>query len=163
VERQGLEPIELRAGDTIKLEPGLELEVLNPPPGLTPAYVSRNENNSSLVVRLRYNEVSFLLTADIESATEASLIRGNGLLESTVLKVPHHGSLTSTTNSFLREVRPSAAVISVGESNPFGHPRPEVLDRLEQAVDSAGLFRTDVDGQVEFISDGRRLWVRTQR
>ena len=75
----------------------------------------------------------------------------------------HHGSLTSTTSGFLRQVRPVAAVISVGEGNPFGHPRPQVLERLEQAVASSALFRTDLDGQVEFISDGRRLWVRTER
>ena len=158
-----MQAIGLQAGYTIKLEPGLELEVLNPPPGLTPADVSRDENNSSLVIRLRYNEVSFLLAADIESETEASLIRGGSQLESTVLKVAHHGSLTSTTSGFLRQVRPVAAVISVGEGNPFGHPRPQVLERLEKAVASSGLFRTDMDGQVEFISDGRRLWVRTER
>jgi len=84
-------------------------------------------------------------------------------LESEVLKVAHHGSKTSTTGQFLGRVKPALAVVSAGADNRFGHPHPEVIDRLEEAVGPKGLYRTDRDGTIEFISDGQRLWARPER
>ena len=84
-------------------------------------------------------------------------------MNSTVLKVPHHGSRTSTTPAFLAGVGPSVAVISVGAANRFGHPVPEILERLREAIGEDAIFRTDRDGTVEFISDGESLWVKTER
>jgi competence protein ComEC len=111
---------------------------------------------------LVYGQISYLLTSDIESFTEHYLVRHSPKLESTVLKVGHHGSLTSTTAPFLERVSPELAVISVGDGNHFGHPHPEVMDRLKQTLDPGRLFRTDRDGRVEFISDGVSLWVNTE-
>ena len=88
---------------------------------------SGNRNNNGLVFRLVYGEVSFLLTADIEAEAERHLLRSSYELRSDVLKVPHHGSKTSTTPAFLRRVDPSLAVISAGADNQYGHPHPEVV------------------------------------
>ena len=80
-------------------------------------------------------DASFLLTGDLEAAGEEALLRSDAALASTVLKVPHHGSRTSTTPAFLREVQPAIAIISVGQDNPYGHPSPAVIDRLESLAD----------------------------
>jgi competence protein ComEC len=81
-------------------------------------------------------------------------------LKSTVLKVSHHGSKTSTTSQFLAAVAPEVAVISVGEDNPFGHPSPEVVERLIDRLGEDNVYRTDEDGTIEFITDGEKLWVK---
>jgi len=120
-------------------------------------------DNNGVVLRLEMGEVSFLLTADIMWEAEFELIDRRASLTSTVLKVAHHGSATSTTAEFLAVVNPELAVISVGESNTFGHPTKEVIDRLEQKLGSENIYRTDDNGTIEFITDGERLWVRVER
>ena len=162
LDRQGLTAIPVSSGYRIILEEDVTLEVLNPPPTSFQGSPS-DRNNNGVVFRLVYGEVSFMLAADIESLVENYLVRQGRPLESVVLKVPHHGSNTSTTAEFLRRVNPSQAVISSGEDNPFGHPRPQVLARLEDTLGQGGVYQTAQQGDVEFISDGRRLWVRTQR
>jgi competence protein ComEC len=144
------------------LESGVNLEVLNPP--LTPFRGSSADgNNNGVVLRLVYGDVSFLLAADIQSEAENYLVDNAAVLASRVLKVPHHGSRTSTGEEFLRRVSPTQVVISFRAGNQFGHPHPEVLERLKQAVGTAGVYQTAQQGTVEFISDGRQLWVQTQR
>ena len=123
----------------------------------------RDSNNDSVVLRLTYGEVSFLLTADIESEAEARLVNSGTELHSTVLKVPHHGSNTSTTQRFLDAVSPAIAVVSAGQDNPYGHPAPGVMERLEAAVGAEYVYRTDLQGSVEIVSDGVSVWVRTER
>ena len=108
-------------------------------------------------------EVSLLLAADIEEAAENRLVRNALTLDSAVLKVAHHGSRTSTTPAFLAGVGPSVAVISAGAANRFGHPKPEILERLEEAIGEHTIFRTGRDGTVEFTIDGQVLWVKTDR
>jgi competence protein ComEC len=85
-----------------------------------------------------------------------------------VLKVAHHGSDTSTTAEFLAVVNPQLAVISVGESNPFGHPSAEVMERLTEKLGSENIYLTydktnNEHGTIEFITDGERLWVKVER
>jgi len=77
-----------------------------------------------------------------------------------VYKVAHHGSKTSTSPQFLAAVDPEVAVISVGEDNPFGHPSPEMVEGLIDRLGEDNVYRTDVDGTVEFITDGEKLWVK---
>ena len=84
-------------------------------------------------------------------------------IQSTVLKVAHHGSKTSSTAGFLDAVDPAAALISVGGTNSFGHPDDAVVERLLQQTGIENLYRTDRDGEVEFITDGQELWVDTER
>ena len=78
------------------------------------------------------------------------------------LKVAHHGSKTSTTLQFLAAVAPEMAVISVGEDNSFGHPSPEVTERLIGRLGEDNVYRTDENGTIEFITDGQKLWLRTE-
>jgi DNA uptake protein ComE-like DNA-binding protein len=158
----------VRANDTVQtshrivLEPDLSLEVLNPADTPIGGSVAE-QNNNSVVLRLVYGKVSFLLAADIEAEAESYLTRRSLVLDSAVLKVPHHGSKTSTTSAFLARIDPVAVVVSVGEANRFGHPHPEVVDRLSEAVGGDLVYRTDRHGTVEFISDWDTLWARTER
>ena len=158
--RNGIEPVQVASGHLVELEPGITLEVLNPP--ATPfAGTPADRNNNSVVMRLSYGRISYLLTADIEAPAESRLARNPDSLKSTVLKVGHHGSRSSTTASFLERVSPSLAVVSAGADNRYGHPHREVMDRLIRKLGSERVFRTDLNGSVELISDGVDLWVKT--
>ena len=126
-----------------------------------PAGVEKNANNGSLALRLEYGEVSFLLTGDIEADAERHLAAAAGdKLRADVLKVAHHGSRSSTTQSFLERVNPRSAVISAGRDNRYGHPHADVLQRLESSIGAERVFLTARDGTVEYISDGESLWVK---
>jgi len=112
-------------------------------------------NDSARVLRLDFGLASVLLTSDIETAGEHALIDSRAPLAAVVLKVPHHGSRTSSGADLLAAVRPSVAVISVGPRNPYGHPDPGVLARLTTA--GAHIYRTDRDGAILLETDGRTL------
>lgn len=116
-------------------------------------------NEISNVYRVTYGVVSFLITGDLVSEIEADMLRENIDVSSTVLKVGHHGSLTSSSEEFLRAVNPKVTVICVGYGNNFNHPRKEVLERLEKI--NAKIFRTDIDGLIKFTTDGKSLTVKT--
>ena len=150
----------LHAGHHIRLGRDVTVEVLHPPADGLPAGVERNANNGSLVLRLEYGDVSFLMTGDIEVEAERYLVAaaGDGL-RADVLKVGHHGSRTSTTQVFLERVGPRSAVISAGLDNRFGHPHAEVVERLESSIGAERVFITARDGTVEYVSDGEVLWV----
>jgi competence protein ComEC len=105
---------------------------------------------------LKYGERTFLLPGDAEKQVENSLVAEDSvgsLLRADVLKVGHHGSKNSTTKEFLNAVKPRIAIISTGEDNPYGHPAPELLERLEAS--GARTLRTDRDGAVHIITDGK--------
>lgn len=118
-------------------------------------------NNTSIVLRITYGEVSFLFTADAEREVEQVLLDKGVTLRSTVLKVGHHGSETSTSYAFLREVSPEYAVISVGKDNTYGHPTQEVLSRLRDA--DVKTYRTDLQGDIICTSDGQTVTFSTVR
>jgi competence protein ComEC len=147
-----------QAGQKINLGGDVTMEVLNPQ---VPPLSGTNSdmNNNSVVLRLCAGEISFLLTADIEREAEFELITQGSKLSSTVLKVGHSGSKTSTTPEFLTAARPIVAVISVGE-NRFGHPSGEVIGRLEKELGAEYIYRTDEQGTIEFTTDGERLWIK---
>jgi competence protein ComEC len=138
----------LRAGAGLTLG-GVDVRVLAPSaayaPGPDPA------NNDSLVLHAAYGKTSVLLEGDAEEPIEHAMMSESGL-ESTLLKVGHHGSVTSTTPEFLARVSPRWAVISCGARNRYGHPRPEVLEALSMA--KVRTFSTDVNGAVCFRLDG---------
>jgi len=117
------------------------------------------KNNDSLVVRLRYLEKTFLLPGDAEKQAEAAMLSENdtGTLHADVLKVGHHGSKNSTMPDFLAAVAPRISIISAGEENPYGHPNPELLERLEES--GTRMLRTDRDGAVRVLTDGHGLQV----
>jgi competence protein ComEC len=106
--------------------------------------------------------MSFLFTADIDEEAEWYLISQRAELQSTVLKIAHHGSLSSTSAEFLAVANPSIAVISVSSNNNFNHPHPEIISRLRQKLGDSRLFLTSKHGTVELITDGNKLWVKTE-
>lgn len=118
-------------------------------------------NDTSIVLRIVYGSTSFLFTGDMESGAEKDLIESGATLHSTVLKVGHHGSSTSTSYLFLREVAPAYGVISVGEGNQYDHPNDDVLSRLRDA--NVTLYRTDLQGDIICISNGTTLTFYTQK
>ena len=120
---------------------------------------SEAKNDDSLVLRLQYGNRGFLLPGDAEKQAERGILGENRaeILRSDVLKVGHHGGKNSTTQEFLRAVRPSIGIISVGEANAYGHPSPELLERLEAS--GAQVLRTDRDGAVHVLTDGQQLEV----
>lgn len=116
---------------------------------------SRNKNEVSAVLRISYGKSSFLFTGDLESGGEMEILSSGKNIKSTVLKVGHHGSKTSSTDDFLRAVAPQYGVISVGENNSFGHPHPQTLERL--AAHRIKVLRTDKQGALVFESDGNEI------
>jgi competence protein ComEC len=149
-----------RSGQEINLGSGIKIEVLNPPESLWEG-TSDDVDNNGVVLRLSWGQVSFLLTADIREEAEFELIGQRANLRSTVLKVAHHGSDTSTSQQFLAAVAPELAIVSVGANNTFGHPSSEIRGRLIERLGEDNVYRTDEDGTIEFITDGERLWVKT--
>ncbi|MEO6922815.1 MAG: ComEC/Rec2 family competence protein, partial [Bryocella sp.] len=141
----------MRAGDKVSWG-GMQGEVLSPERGY--ANDAGATNDDSLVLSLRFDKASVLLEGDAEAPSEAAMVHDGLLRPVTLLKVGHHGSMTSTNPEFLAAVQPRDAVISVGRRNTFGHPRFEVLERLEKA--GAKVFRTDTMGAETFLlrSDG---------
>ena len=118
-------------------------------------------NNSSIVLKVTFGDTSFLFTGDAEREEEQELLESGYDLESTVLKVGHHGSDTSTSYLFLRTVNPQYAVISVGADNTYGHPTEAVLSRLRDA--DVKTYRTDLQGTITAVSDGKKVSFQTER
>ena len=114
-------------------------------------------NDDSVVLRLGDGAIHFLLPGDIENGVEKKLVENHEPLRADFLKVPHHGSQTSSTEQFLSSVSPRMAVISVGQGNPYGHPSAEVVGRYQK--DGIGLWMTERDGAVTALTDGRILQV----
>jgi competence protein ComEC len=150
-----------RAGQEIDLGNGVKIEILNPPSEFFEG-TSSDVDNNGVVLRLSWDEVSFLFTADIREEAEFELVGQRASLKSTVLKVAHHGSKTSTSPQFLAAVDPQIAAISVGADNHFGHPSPEVVERLKERLGEDKVYLTSQNGTIEFITDGGKLWVKTE-
>jgi competence protein ComEC len=156
----GRETRVLAAGDRLYLD-GIELDVLWPLPGRVPLHPTdggTQVNNVSIVLEMQYRERRFLLGGDIEQQIDPQLLGDAlpiGAKPFDVLKVAHHGSATATTNAFLDRVHPGVAIISAGWGNPYGHPSPDTVGRLEAT--GAEVFRTDLDGSVDITTDGHDL------
>ncbi|RMF90791.1 MAG: MBL fold metallo-hydrolase, partial [Nitrospinota bacterium] len=146
---------------------GVEVQVLHPSPPFTRSLQTRYAptddpylNNRSLVLRLRYGEVSFLFTGDLEETGEQHLVEAyRGRLRTTVLKVPHHGSRTSSSLPFLQEVQPAVAVISVGAMNWLHYPHPQVLRRYQSQ--GIRVLRTDRQGAITIETTGQGYRIST--
>lgn len=128
---------------------------------LSPRRKYDDTNDQSLVLKITYGQISFLFTGDAEWNPEHDMIDDHVDLLSTVLKVGHHGSDTSTSYVFLREVNPSYAIISVGSDNKYGHPTEAVLSRLRDA--DVTIYRTDLQGTIICQSDGKQVSFSTER
>ena len=118
-------------------------------------------NSTSIVLKITYGNTSFLFTGDAESDEEEEILNSGADLKSTVLKVGHHGSRTSTSYPFLREVMPQYAVISVEKGNSYGHPNEETLSKLSDA--GVEVYRTDESGDIVMTSDGNSISITTSK
>ncbi len=145
-----------REGMKRSIGPDTEIEVLHPD-----FIHGDNINNSSIVILLQHQNQRFLFTGDIEKEIEAKLIMQQKARNITVLKVPHHGSRSSSSEEFLDFVNPAIAIICLGAENTYGHPHEIVLKRLnDRAIE---VFRNDIHGTISMISDGNELRVETQK
>jgi competence protein ComEC len=151
--KQQVKVVHYAAGDRFDFG-GAEVEVLAPPRDWQPA--ARPRNNDSLALRLELGATSAVLAGDAEQRIERFIAQEHP--QADLLKVAHHGSATSTTPELLEAVHPRFGVISVGFRSSFGHPRPEVLGRLQAAQVST--YRTDTQGAVSFFLDGRLVTAR---
>ena len=149
----------LKQGDCLKIEKNLYFDILWP----IEEQIQENVlNNNAMVMKLRYGKFSMLFTGDIEAIAEEKILdfykeKGESILKSDVLKVAHHGSKTSTTQSFFEKVNPKICLIGVGKNNMFGHPTAEVLER----INGTKIYRTDENGEiileVECNGDGLKM------
>ena len=153
-------------GPPIELGDDIQVSVLYPPDKIeTP---SRNPNEDSVVIKLTFKNISFLLTGDAPSNVEEKVLGQD--IRSTVLKVGHHGSKTSSCTDFLKAAAPSSsdfyAVISSnynnGKGKTYGHPDKETLQSLKE-VRGLKLYRTDLHGTIVFVTDGKTVNVRTEK
>ncbi len=124
-----------------------------------------NYNDYSVVMRADFGESSFLFVGDAEAVSEKEMLKTipSSLLDVDVLKVGHHGSKTSSTEDFLKELSPEYAIISCGADNSFGHPHSVILDRFALIEKAGKLYRTDEDGHIIVTSNGEKLEIRTGR
>lgn len=118
-------------------------------------------NNYSVTLKFIHGNNSFLLTGDIEEEAEKDILNSGADVSADVLKVAHHGSSTSSKKSFLKAVAPDYAVIEVGSPNSYNHPNSATLERLENL--GAEIYRTDLNGNIVFVSDGQSLSVTTEK
>lgn len=149
----------VRRGDALAVDSTVRLQVLGPPRPLVQRGIE-SENDASVVLRLTYGKVNVLLPGDVEAAAEQDLIRTYGnQLDSWVVKVPHHGSSTSSTPAFVRaasdSLHGSHAVVSVGRNNRYGMPSEKILSRWEAR---ARLYSTARSGAVWMRTDGQSVW-----
>jgi competence protein ComEC len=143
-------------GQTIDVDPALRVFVLSPPA----QRIGDDPNINSLVLRISYGTIDFLMTGDMGGEGEDALIRSGYPLDAEILKVGHHGSSSSTSADFLARVRPEMGVIYVGEDNPYGHPHQETLDLLKAS--GVTVYRTDRDGTIVIRTDGMSYSVKTE-
>jgi competence protein ComEC len=155
--RDGVKVVPLDAPRQIAFG-GVTIDVLAPLSDYIPNDTPKN--NDSLVLRVRYGNRTFLLTGDVEKPIEYRMLDENEIQPVDVLKVAHHGSRTSSTESFLDAAHPAFALISVGTDNSYGHPNRDVLARLDDR--HTEVLRTDRNGLITVRTDGKRLEVETK-
>jgi len=141
------------AGDAFEFG-GVKMRVLNPPPSA--AASNPAQDDESLVLRVQYGDTSALMVGDSHKRTEELLQEEDP--HANLLKIGHHGSLTSSSPAFPQSVAPQFAVVSAGYYNSFRHPRPEVMHRF--ADDHVTTYRTDLAGAVSFYLDGTMVSAR---
>lgn len=144
------------AGQRIDLNPGIDIEVLSPPAGR----LGDDLNQNSIVLRIVYGKVAFLLMGDAGVEAEKKILSSGFEVRSDMLKVGHHGSKSATGGSFLKRVDPGVSIISAGLGNPYGHPAAEVVKRLEKS--GTMVYRTDLQGTVDVTTDGTAIFVSAQ-
>jgi competence protein ComEC len=154
--RRGIAAEMVARGDRVQFGE-VTVEVLYPIATDDPNTVS--DNNHSVVMRIVYGSRTFLLTGDIERMAETEIINRGDTLNADLIRVPHHGSRTSSTQEFINATRAQYAVISVGRSSPFGHPHSDVIDRWKAA--GANVMTTGERGTISISTDGKDFKIAT--
>ena len=155
---KNIESLKVRTGTVIPFDPAVKVEVFNP----DDAEVNSDDtNDASIVIKLTYGTTSFLFTGDAEMPANQAMLDHGFDVRSTVLKLGHHGSRTSTNEDWLNHVQPQLGIISVGKDNSFGHPHPEVIAALEKL--KIPYIRTDEHGTITVTSDGSSIHVTSDR
>lgn len=144
-----------KPGTAVELGENCRLEII------APVSDYDDQNNYSAVVRFVYGDVKFLITGDIEREAEADILASGADISADVIKVPHHGSGTSSSKLFVQAVSPRFAVFSVGESNDYGHPHSNIVDLYRKTGSS--IYRTDMNGDIMFVTDGREIRIMTEK
>ncbi|RQD72739.1 MAG: DNA internalization-related competence protein ComEC/Rec2, partial [Candidatus Syntrophonatronum acetioxidans] len=157
VEEKEIPLLYLGAGDRLKIGGDYLMDFYNPPATLFQG-TSSDINENSLVFKLTRGDISFLFTGDAEGRAESYMLDSGYPLKSQVLKVGHHGSNTSTGESFLEAVEPTISIIQVGQ-NTYGHPSPQTLERLKKK--GVRVYRTDENGAITVKTDGENLYIKT--
>ncbi len=152
----GIQVKTVTAGYQLQTGDGVRLEILHPQ---TIPEADADPETEGMVIRVSYGDTSFLLTPELSDEGEKSLLAARWYAGSTVLEVPAHGSVKANPESFLQAVHPQASVITVGAGNRSGLPAPEVIDLLS----SGPIYRTDRQGTIEMITDGKKLWIYAGR
>jgi competence protein ComEC len=142
----------IQAGDVMRFG-AVEVSVLWPPAG------DLSTNNDSIVLRVKFGEHSILLTGDIEKPAERALVQAHRDLNAAVVKVPHHGSKTSSTGDFVRATNPNFAIVSAGRNSMFGHPHDEVVQRWQ--ANGATVLTTGECGAITITTDGHHLTLKS--
>ena len=150
----GTEIIIPNSGDILVISPLESIHILAPDSSFVKQ--SHNINNASIVFKLTVGETSLLFTGDIEKEGDERLLNFGEYLKTDVLKVAHHGSITSTSNALLKFISPVIAVVSVGEGNKFSHPSAGVMDRFSSQ--GITIHRTDHKGALWLQMDGHNIW-----
>jgi competence protein ComEC len=155
---KNVEALKVRTGTVIPFDPSVKIEVLGPDDDQVN---SDDTNDASIVIRLTYGSTSFLLTGDAEMPANKAILDRGFDVRSTVLKLGHHGSRTSTNEDWLNRVQPQLGIISAGKDNSFGHPHPEVIAALEKL--GIQYIRTDEHGTITVTSDGAAIHVTSEK
>ncbi len=158
IEEKEIPLILAQTGQRIIIQDGIKLEILWPDQSLINSY-SKPSNNVSVMGKLIYGDIEFLLTGDAEEKVEKYLVKHEFDLEVDILKLGHHGSKSSTNGNFLEKVNPEIIIISVGENNRFKHPSQEVLERIK----NISIYRTDEHGSIKILTDGILFDILTAR
>jgi len=155
IDQTGIPYSTAERGQTIDLDPSLKIEVLSPPATL----FAGDLNQNSVVLKVTYNKVSFLLAGDAGFEAENSLLSSGYNLKCDILKVGHHGSSSSSCSAFLSRVKPTGSIIEVGAANAYGHPTSKTLSALKNI--GSKVYRTDTNGNIVITTDGQSYSVST--
>ena len=156
LEKRGIESLIVSRGDVLTFGDA-KVEVLSPEKDENSEAYS--DNNHSTVLRMVFGARKFLMTGDIERETENNLLNAPEFLSADVIKVAHHGSTTSSTENFVNTTKAKLAIISVGKQSPFGHPKPEIVERWKNS--GAKVMTTGENGMISISSNGTDLQLET--
>ncbi|HIE27178.1 TPA: DNA internalization-related competence protein ComEC/Rec2 [Candidatus Poribacteria bacterium] len=151
--------LSISAGHKISQSRFYEVEILNPIDTNFTDFSQSSINNNSIVLKLRFGQITFLFASDIEAQAEYAMLHSGVDLRADILKAPHHGSITSSSEAFLNAVNPAFAVISASELSRFNFPSKAVLRRYKRR--GIKLLQTSKSGAITIVTDGRNMWIKT--